>query len=80
MVCFPYAGGAASYFHGVSSTLTPAVEVLAIQYPGRQDRRTEPHAYTVDEPADLRPPARHATIMSEARESVVTLARRLGHS
>ncbi len=42
LVCFPHAGGSASYFHPVSAALSPAVEVLAVQYPGRQDRRTDP--------------------------------------
>ena len=42
LVCFPHAGGSASYFHPVSSALSPSVEVLAVQYPGRQDRRTDP--------------------------------------
>lgn len=41
LVCFPHAGGAASYFHPVSAALAPAVEVLAVQYPGRQDRHAE---------------------------------------
>jgi surfactin synthase thioesterase subunit len=42
LVCFAHAGGAASYFHPVSAALQPGIEVLAVQYPGRQDRRTEP--------------------------------------
>ena len=42
LVCFPYAGGSASYFFPVSGALAPGVETLAVQYPGRQDRRTEP--------------------------------------
>lgn len=41
LVCFPHAGGSAAYFHGLSRLLSPAVEVLAVQYPGRQDRRGE---------------------------------------
>ncbi|MGW7280714.1 thioesterase II family protein [Streptomyces sp. NPDC054844] len=41
VVCFPHAGGSASFFHPVSSALRPGIEVLAIQYPGRQDRRAE---------------------------------------
>ncbi|MGW3959283.1 thioesterase II family protein [Amycolatopsis sp. NPDC005003] len=41
LVCFPHAGGSASYFHPVSAALAPAVEVLAVQYPGRQDRHAE---------------------------------------
>ena len=42
LVCFPHAGGSASYFHPVSRGLSPRLDVLAIQYPGRQDRRREP--------------------------------------
>ncbi|MFD0904622.1 thioesterase II family protein [Actinomadura sediminis] len=41
LVCFPHAGGAASFFRPVSAALAPDVEVLALQYPGRQDRRAE---------------------------------------
>ncbi|GAA3854297.1 thioesterase II family protein [Streptomyces sedi] len=41
VVCFPHAGGAASAFHAVSASLHPEIEVLAVQYPGRQDRRSE---------------------------------------
>ncbi|MFJ9891310.1 thioesterase II family protein [Streptomyces sp. NPDC091287] len=41
LVCFPHAGGSASYFHTLSRLLSPTVEVLAVQYPGRQDRRAE---------------------------------------
>ena len=41
LVCFPHAGGAASYFLPVSAALAPTVEVLAVQYPGRQDRYAE---------------------------------------
>ncbi|GAB3134194.1 thioesterase II family protein [Amycolatopsis sp. NPDC004378] len=42
LVCFPHAGGAASSYHALSAALTPAVDVLAVQYPGRQDRHAEP--------------------------------------
>lgn len=42
LVCFPHAGGSARYFLPVSRSLSPSIEVLAIQYPGRQDRRNEP--------------------------------------
>lgn len=42
LVCFPYAGGSASYFFPVSAALGTTAEVLAVQYPGRQDRRAEP--------------------------------------
>ncbi|MEU1127861.1 alpha/beta fold hydrolase [Streptomyces sp. NPDC005899] len=52
LVCFPHAGGAASFFFPVSRLLAPHADVLAIQYPGRQDRRHEPCAESVDELAD----------------------------
>lgn len=42
LVCFPHAGGSAPFYFPVSRTLSPEIDVLAIQYPGRQDRRTEP--------------------------------------
>ncbi|MGW6411719.1 thioesterase II family protein [Streptomyces vinaceus] len=41
LVCFPFAGGSASYFFGLSKRLQPQVEVIAVQYPGRQDRMGE---------------------------------------
>lgn len=41
LVCLPHAGGSAPFFLPVSAALSPAVDVVAIQYPGRQDRRTE---------------------------------------
>ncbi|MGW0963917.1 thioesterase II family protein [Streptomyces gelaticus] len=42
LVCFPHAGGSASFYFPVSAALSPEVEVAAVMYPGRQDRRTEP--------------------------------------
>jgi surfactin synthase thioesterase subunit len=42
LVCFPHAGGSASFFHPVSARFSPDVDVVAVQYPGRQDRRREP--------------------------------------
>jgi surfactin synthase thioesterase subunit len=41
LVCLPHAGGSAPFFLPVASALSPAVDVVAIQYPGRQDRRAE---------------------------------------
>ncbi|MFH8476669.1 thioesterase II family protein [Streptomyces sp. NPDC018000] len=49
LVCFPHAGGAATYYHPVSAALKPGIEVLAVQYPGRQDRRKEPVVRSVEE-------------------------------
>jgi pyochelin biosynthetic protein PchC len=52
LVCFPHAGGAASYFHPVSASLPTSLEVLAVQYPGRQDRHAEPLVDDLFELAD----------------------------
>lgn len=52
LACFPFAGGAASYYFPVSKALAPQVEVLSVQYPGRQDRLSEPCAQSVDELAE----------------------------
>ncbi|WP_024803419.1 thioesterase II family protein [Nocardia sp. BMG51109] len=53
LVCLAHAGGSASYFHPVSRMVAPAREVLAVQYPGRQDRRHEPCVESVPELADI---------------------------
>ncbi|SMC61673.1 thioesterase II family protein [Kibdelosporangium aridum] len=52
LVCLPHAGGSASYYLPVAKALAPKVDVLAIQYPGRQDRRDEPCLETCQEMAD----------------------------
>ncbi|MFI6090860.1 thioesterase II family protein [Streptomyces sp. NPDC051218] len=52
LLCLPHAGGSASYFYPVSQRLAPRVETLAVQYPGRQDRRNEPCLETVRDLAD----------------------------
>ncbi|MFD5202970.1 thioesterase II family protein [Streptomyces sp. NPDC058375] len=41
LVCFPHAGGAVTSFTGLARALAPDVEVLGVQYPGRQDRHRE---------------------------------------
>ena len=52
LVCLPHAGGSASYFYPLSAGLPPAVEALAVQYPGRQDRRAEPCPGSIRELAE----------------------------
>ncbi len=42
LLCLPHAGGTAGYFFDLSAALSPAIEVLAVQYPGRQERLHEP--------------------------------------
>lgn len=41
VVCFPHAGGSASFWYSLSEALQPGVEVLAVQYPGRETRLWE---------------------------------------
>ncbi|MGX1274645.1 thioesterase II family protein [Streptomyces phaeoluteigriseus] len=41
LVCFPHAGGTAQLFHEWPTLLPEDVEVLAVRYPGRQDRLAE---------------------------------------
>ncbi|MCP2274592.1 Surfactin synthase thioesterase subunit [Nocardia amikacinitolerans] len=42
LFCFPHAGGSAISFGPLAEALGTDFEVLAVQYPGRQDRRREP--------------------------------------
>ncbi|MCC0095263.1 alpha/beta fold hydrolase [Streptomyces flavotricini] len=51
IVCLPHAGGGASAYQGWARHLPPAVELLAVQYPGRQDRLAEPCSETMEESA-----------------------------
>ncbi|MFB7612628.1 thioesterase II family protein [Streptomyces gardneri] len=53
LVCFPHAGGAASSYVPLSRLLSPAVDVLAVQYPGRQDRHRERPIESVTRLAEL---------------------------
>jgi surfactin synthase thioesterase subunit len=52
LVCLPHAGGSASYYFPVSAALSPAVDVIAVQYPGRQERRSERPIGTIPDLAD----------------------------
>ncbi len=52
LVCFPHAGGSASYYFPLSVALSPEFEVYGVQYPGRQDRHSEPFVESIDELAD----------------------------
>lgn len=52
LLCLSHAGGSASYFFGVSKALSPEIDVLAVQYPGRQERLREPCLDSVPALAD----------------------------
>jgi surfactin synthase thioesterase subunit len=72
LVCLPYAGGSAPYFRPVALALDPSVDVVAIQYPGRQDRRHEQPIGDMHELAD-----RIAAILGRQPRLPLTL---FGHS
>ncbi|ARX81714.1 MULTISPECIES: thioesterase II family protein [Streptomyces] len=52
LVCFPHAGGTASSFTPWARLLPLDVELVAVQYPGRQDRLAERPIATMTELAD----------------------------
>ncbi|GAA0468276.1 thioesterase [Actinoplanes capillaceus] len=52
LFCFPHAGGAASSFHRLATLLPTDIELVAVQYPGRQDRYGEPMPRTLAELVD----------------------------
>jgi surfactin synthase thioesterase subunit len=49
LVCLPHAGGSASFFLPLARALPSSVAVVAVQYPGRQDRFREPPIADVGE-------------------------------
>lgn len=64
LICLPHAGASASYYHAFSKALCRSVDVVVIQYPGRQDRYTERCRESIVELADeittvVRPLADH---------------------
>lgn len=52
LVCFPHAGGSASFFRPWRAALPADVELHAVQYPGRLDRIADPCVDDMDELAD----------------------------
>ncbi|MER5466550.1 alpha/beta fold hydrolase [Streptomyces sp. NPDC002668] len=52
LVCLPHAGGSASFYFPLARALSPKIEVLAVQYPGRQDRHAEPCVQNIEDMAD----------------------------
>jgi surfactin synthase thioesterase subunit len=71
-VCLPHAGGSAPFFLPVAAAFSPGIDVVAIQYPGRQDRRTETPINDLGELAD-----RVHTVLRRQPELPVTI---FGHS
>ncbi|MDI3389364.1 alpha/beta fold hydrolase [Streptomyces sp. B-S-A8] len=73
LLCFPHAGGAASAYRGLSALRPGGAEVLAVQYPGRQDRFAEPCLESIGALAD----AVHAALAPDQTATPLAL---FGHS
>jgi surfactin synthase thioesterase subunit len=52
VICFPHSGGAASTFRPLAAELAGDARVVAVQYPGRQERHAEPVITDLHELAD----------------------------
>jgi surfactin synthase thioesterase subunit len=52
VVCFPHSGGSASVYRPLGLELAGGLQVVAVQYPGRQDRHDEPVITDLHELAD----------------------------
>jgi medium-chain acyl-[acyl-carrier-protein] hydrolase len=48
LFCFPYAGGGSAIFRDWAHALAPAIEVWAVQLPGRERRIAEPPIASID--------------------------------
>ncbi|MEV7009220.1 alpha/beta fold hydrolase [Streptosporangium sp. NPDC051022] len=52
LVCFPHSGGSAGYFRTWKPVLPEGVELLAVRYPGREERLCDPFAEDMEELAE----------------------------
>ncbi|MEU7757192.1 alpha/beta fold hydrolase [Micromonospora sp. NPDC049171] len=52
LLCLPHAGGSSSFFFPLATAVAGKLNVQAVQYPGRQDRRSEPPLTSIDALAD----------------------------
>ncbi len=49
LFCFPHAGGGAAFFRNWRERMKNVFEIAPVQYPGRENRRSEPYARSVEE-------------------------------
>ncbi|MFI1918303.1 thioesterase II family protein [Nocardia sp. NPDC020380] len=57
LICFPHAGGSVLSFGPLARRVGAGFDILAVQYPGRQDRRDEPLVGNIQELVDELMPA-----------------------
>ncbi|MFI2783903.1 thioesterase II family protein [Streptomyces sp. ALB3] len=78
LVCFPHAGGTAALFHDWPGRIPADVEVLATQYPGRQERIAEPCIEDMTELADRITDALEPRVTGDRRLPLVLFGHSLG--
>jgi surfactin synthase thioesterase subunit len=49
LFCFPHAGGGAAFFRSLSEPLKEFIQTAPVQYPGRENRREEAYAQSIEE-------------------------------
>ncbi|MFG3055690.1 thioesterase II family protein [Kitasatospora sp. NPDC048239] len=64
LVCFAHAGGAASFFRSWDGLVPDGVEIVAVRYPGREDRLLDPPVETMAELVE--PLVRECSLFSDA--------------
>jgi pyochelin biosynthesis protein PchC len=74
VLCLPHAGGAAGFFRDLPKALGDEKRVVAVQYPGRQDRYRETPAASVEELAT----AIAAAVQREMHGEIELLGHSLG--
>lgn len=52
LICFPHAGGSATFFRDWAQWMPPGIDFMAVRYPGREGRFSEPFVDTIEEMAD----------------------------
>ncbi len=78
LVCLPHAGGAASFFHPWAQSVPEGVELLAVRYPGREDRFLDPPARTMAELAE--PIARECARLADSGVPLALFGHSMGAS
>lgn len=84
LICFPYAGGGASFYRTWSRSLPAWITVRPVQLPGRESRFREPALRTIDAMVDLAlrevvPSSKHFALFGYSMGALAAfeLARRL---
>lgn len=79
LVMLPHAGGGASYYRRLATGIAPDVDVIVVQYPGREDRTTIHRRillshYLIRSPGKYRPP--RWTLRSSSGTAPITVVDR----